>query len=467
MITVGYAQNNHQPDDARFFASNNLAFPRRDFLALGGFDPSYRTSEDRDLCARWVLSGRKLVYVPEAVVGHANPLTFSGFWRQNFTYGQGAFRFHRDQAQRVGRARSRSSRPSTGLSSARRGARAARCARSLVALWLLCVWHVANTLGFLHGWWRCATSEPQESDVLHVAWSGRVGGIERLVEGYVRAASVREGPVISPVSSMAVGRSATRWPQMVSRIQLKLRAGWDIVGPLAIHASVRKCPAAGHGHVHARTRCPASRRRGRSPAREPHLPGVLGARLQSGREVPPALSRAQAHDLAVRRPDGRCRAGDPQPRCRSERSVRVVPNGVSVARDVTGSGSKNGKPVVGIVGRLEQQKRIDLYLDVLAALRARNVELAGIVVGDGSLKSRLMAEADTQGLGGIVEFAGEQADVTPWLDRLDVFLMTSAVETFGMAAAEAMARGVPVVAMPSESGLDDLVRSRRRPARRS
>ena len=37
--------------------------------------------------------------------------------------------------------------------------------------------------------------------------------------------------------------------------------------------------------------------------------------------------------------------------------------------------------------------------------------------------------------------------------------MTSEVETFGIAAAEAMARGVPVVAMPSGSGLDDLVRS--------
>ncbi len=121
--------------------------------------------------------------------------------------------------------------------------------------------------------------------------------------------------------------------------------------------------------------------------------------------------------------------------------------------------SANGKLVVGTVGRLEQQKRIDLYLEVLAALRARSVELAGIVVGGGSLESRLTAEAEALGLTGVVEFAGEQADVTPWLDRFDMFLMTSEVETFGIAAAEAMARGVPVVAMPSASGLDDLVRS--------
>jgi len=59
VISVGYEQNNADETDARFFASNNLAFPARAFREVGGFDESFRTSEDRELCSRWVLGGRR------------------------------------------------------------------------------------------------------------------------------------------------------------------------------------------------------------------------------------------------------------------------------------------------------------------------------------------------------------------------------------------------------------------------
>ena len=206
VITVGYAQNNHEPDDAHFFASNNLAFPRHDFLALGGFDPAYRTSEDRDLCARWVLSGRQLVYVSDAVVAHANPLTLRGFWHQNFTYGQGAFRFHRDQARRVGKRVP--IEPSFYLALARRACSESGSLRgSLVGLWLLCIWHVANTVGFVDEWWRLRDKRDQGVDVLHVApgQAGSVGssGSSRDTSGR-RPSALDRG--ISRASSMDVGR---------------------------------------------------------------------------------------------------------------------------------------------------------------------------------------------------------------------------------------------------------------------
>ena len=65
--------------------------------------------------------------------------------------------------------------------------------------------------------------------------------------------------------------------------------------------------------------------------------------------------------------------------------------------------------------------------------------------------------AEAAGLADLIEFAGEQNDVVPWLDRMDVFLMSSATEPYAIAALEAMARGVPVVAMPCRGGLSDLV----------
>lgn len=97
-----YRHYNGAPHDARFFASNNIAASAEAFGALGGFDRSFPlpAAEDRDLCLRWRRSGRRLVYVPEAVVFHAHSLTLRRFWRQHFTYGRGAFHLHARLASR-------------------------------------------------------------------------------------------------------------------------------------------------------------------------------------------------------------------------------------------------------------------------------------------------------------------------------------------------------------------------------
>ncbi len=89
---------------AKFFASNNLAFPRKAFLDSGGFDSRYRqaAAEDRELCDRWISQGRRFQYAPEALVSHAHPLALRTFWQQHFTYGRGAFSFHRTRAERGG-----------------------------------------------------------------------------------------------------------------------------------------------------------------------------------------------------------------------------------------------------------------------------------------------------------------------------------------------------------------------------
>jgi GT2 family glycosyltransferase len=94
LITFGYAHYNRDPDRARFFASNNLSVPRAEFALLGGFDERFRTAEDRDLCDRWVHSGRTMTYAPESLIHHAHTMGLAGFWRQHLAYGRGAYRFH-------------------------------------------------------------------------------------------------------------------------------------------------------------------------------------------------------------------------------------------------------------------------------------------------------------------------------------------------------------------------------------
>lgn len=75
-----------------FFASSNIAMRKSAFEEIGGFDATwpFAAAEDRDLCARWLASGRPLLYAPDAVVDHAHELSFAGFWRQHVCYGRGA-----------------------------------------------------------------------------------------------------------------------------------------------------------------------------------------------------------------------------------------------------------------------------------------------------------------------------------------------------------------------------------------
>ncbi len=102
--------NDAQPNDAQanpapqnvFFASNNIAMTRENYLRVGGFDTSFplAAAEDRELCDRWQHEGLPMVYAPEATIRHAHYLSLKSFWRQHFGYGRGAFCFHQVRSQR-------------------------------------------------------------------------------------------------------------------------------------------------------------------------------------------------------------------------------------------------------------------------------------------------------------------------------------------------------------------------------
>ena len=80
-----------------------------------------------------------------------------------------------------------------------------------------------------------------------------------------------------------------------------------------------------------------------------------------------------------------------------------------------------------------------------------------LLVGDGVRREELQSQARRLGLADRVLFAGEQADVRPWLRAADVFVLAStAVETFSNAALEAAASGLPLV-MTDIGGARELV----------
>lgn len=94
---------NKRPDRARFSSGSNLNFSTDAFHAVGGFNTrlSLGSGEDREICYRWILSGRPFVYAPEVVVYHYHFLTWRTFIRQHFNYGRGSLQFRREHARQT------------------------------------------------------------------------------------------------------------------------------------------------------------------------------------------------------------------------------------------------------------------------------------------------------------------------------------------------------------------------------
>ena len=147
IVDEAYAYFLSRESDLTFFASNNMAMSAEHFHESGGFDPSFRTAEDRDFCDRWIRRGYRMEYAPEAIVQHHHRLTLAAFWQQHFNYGRGAYRFHRVRAHR---SRSRL-RPDLRFyaSVCRRGVFTPLSWKSFGIAGLLVVWQAANLAGFL------------------------------------------------------------------------------------------------------------------------------------------------------------------------------------------------------------------------------------------------------------------------------------------------------------------------------
>ena len=112
-----------------------------------------------------------------------------------------------------------------------------------------------------------------------------------------------------------------------------------------------------------------------------------------------------------------------------------------------------GPPTVACVGRLAREKGQDVLLRALASAR---VPARLVLVGRGREAGRLRSLAQSVGLAARVEWIDHLDDLGPLFSRVHLAAQPSRLESFGLAALEALARGVPVVAS-SAGGLPEVV----------
>ncbi|MDI7775501.1 glycosyltransferase [Asticcacaulis sp. EMRT-3] len=120
-----------------------------------------------------------------------------------------------------------------------------------------------------------------------------------------------------------------------------------------------------------------------------------------------------------------------------------------------------GTVVLGTLGRLHVNKGIDIMIRALASLRARGLDVRLRIGGDGPLKDEMVALVRLLGLEHRVDFDGWVSRAADYLHALDLFVLPSRVEPFGLVVAESMAAGVPIVATdidgPKEILLDGVL----------
>lgn len=134
----------------------------------------------------------------------------------------------------------------------------------------------------------------------------------------------------------------------------------------------------------------------------------------------------------------------------------ALPTGISISRQAK---SKDRPLTIGVVSRLESIKGMDLVVPAFAQVKACHPEMQLLIVGDGSLRKQMEKQAHKAGLEEAVEFAGRQPQekLSSDYDRIDILLMPSRSEGFGLTAIEGMARGCVVVAART-GGLPEVVR---------
>jgi len=168
---------------------------------------------------------------------------------------------------------------------------------------------------------------------------------------------------------------------------------------------------------------------------------------------------APGSDLAAEISD---RLGEP-PRPR----VVWIPTGIEVA-DIAALSATDPRPLAGwpaesvviaSLGRLAREKSVDLLLEAFAAAAVKDPALRLLLIGGGPRRGALLARAGWLGVAERVHLTGSlpRRDALALVKGADLFAFASRTETQGLVVAEALACGLPVVAIDGP-GTRDAVR---------
>lgn len=142
---------------------------------------------------------------------------------------------------------------------------------------------------------------------------------------------------------------------------------------------------------------------------------------------------------------------------RDPERMRVIHNGAD--RPLEGRAPRAQRPTVVVLGRLVPHKRVELAIDVLAALRTDHPDLELRIIGDGWWRKEIERHAAASPVADRVHLLGYVDEATKHreLSRAWLALAPSAKEGWGLNVVEAASHGVPTIAHNGAGGLSESI----------
>ncbi len=145
---------------------------------------------------------------------------------------------------------------------------------------------------------------------------------------------------------------------------------------------------------------------------------------------------------------------------KSKKKIQVIPFGVNLSHYSFKMRSIGDELHIGTVRNLTPKYGLDILIKAVAVLLNSFQKIRLTIVGDGMIRQKLESLVDRLGIKNNVAFTGfvPNEKVVEYLNKFDIFVMPSVGEgeSFGVAAVEAMATGLPVVAS-NVGGLPEVV----------
>jgi glycosyltransferase involved in cell wall biosynthesis len=138
--------------------------------------------------------------------------------------------------------------------------------------------------------------------------------------------------------------------------------------------------------------------------------------------------------------------------------IESIANPVFPAQRAAGAARRSAGHVVLGVGRLQSEKGFDLLIRAFASLADQFPDWQLVIFGEGPERNALTDLAHSLGVASRIRLAGPTSDPFVGVGNEDLFVFSSRYEGFGMALAEAMAAGMPVVSFDCPSGPGRIVR---------
>ena len=140
--------------------------------------------------------------------------------------------------------------------------------------------------------------------------------------------------------------------------------------------------------------------------------------------------------------------------------MTVVPNPVSLrtSERANVAGPTQGRKTLLAVGRLAAQKDYTTLIDAFALIQHDVPDWDLRIAGEGELRGELEARISTLRLGQRVQLPGNIKNISQEYASAQLFVMPSLYESFGLATAEALAHGLPVVGFADCPGTNILIK---------